>query len=215
MANDICLLKKLYNGGKEEIKKKLEEFQGVLKQSDERVFAELAFCICTPQSKATTCWKVIESLMKNKLLYTGDERGIRPFLNVIRFGDNKSKYIVQARGFFSNNGLDIKEKILESKNSFQLREWLVENIKGFGMKEASHFIRNIGFDYENQLAILDRHIMKNLEEFGVIKEIPKTITEKIYLEIENKMKAFAMKLGISLYELDLLLWSKETGMIFK
>jgi N-glycosylase/DNA lyase len=91
----------------------------------------------------------------------------------------------------------------------------VKNIKGIGLKEASHFIRNIGFDYENQLAILDRHILKNLKEFGVINEIPKTLTSKKYLEIENRMKKFAERIDISLYELDLLLWSKETGIIFK
>lgn len=205
----------LYKIKKYDIGKRLEEFQGVLSHSDERIFAELAFCICTPQSKATVCWSAVETLMKNKLLYTGDTNQIRPFLNSVRFGENKAKYIVEARKLFTNDKLSIKKKISSFNNSFELRDWLVKNVKGIGLKEASHFIRNIGFDYENQLAILDRHILKNLKEFGVINEIPKTLTSKKYFEIENRMKKFAEAIDISLYELDLLLWSKQTGIIFK
>ncbi len=215
MVENTNSLIESYKTKKNDIDKKLKEFQEILDQSDERVFAELSFCICTPQSKATLCWKAVESLMKNRLLFVGDVNQIRPFLNVVRFGESKAGYIVDARDFFTSGRLYIKKKILCFNNSFELREWLAENVKGIGLKEASHFIRNIGFDYKNQLAILDRHIMKNLKEFDVIKEIPKTLTEKRYLEIEKLMKSFAERNNMSIYELDLLLWSKETGTIFK
>lgn len=215
MVKDISQLIESYKNKKVEIRKRLKEFQEVLNQSDERIFAELAFCICTPQSKATVCWKAISSLMKNRLLYNGKEEEIRPFLNAVRFYDKKAKYIIRARRFFTNDRLDIKNKILPFQTSLQLRNWLIKNINGLGLKESSHFIRNIGFDYRNQLAILDRHILKNLKEFGVIKEIPKTLTRKKYLGIEKKMKSFADKLNMLVYELDLLLWSKESGVVFK
>ena len=215
MPKNTDSLVELFKIKKDEIDKRLKEFQQVLSQSDERIFAELVFCICTPQSKAVLAWKAVESLMKNKLLYIGDIGQIRPFLNAVRFGENKSRYIVEARKLFTNGKLNIKNKISSFKSSSELRNWLVKNVKGIGLKEASHFIRNIGFDYENQLAILDRHILKNLKESGIINEIPKTLTSKKYFEIENRMKKFAEKIDISLYELDLLLWSKETGIIFK
>ena len=206
----------LYQIKKSEIQKKLEEFREVLNQSDERTFAELAFCICTPQSKAFACWNAISSLVKNNFLFIGNDKQVRSFLNSVRFADTKTKYIIEARNFFTENGkLKIKEKIKSFKNTFQLRDWLTGNIKGIGIKEASHFIRNIGFDYKNQLGILDRHILKNLKKFGVIKEIPKTMTRKKYLEIENKIRKFSERIGIPLYELDMLLWSKETGKVFK
>lgn len=95
-----------------------------------------------------------------------------------------------------------------------MREWLVKNVKGVGMKEASHFIRNIGFGGK-ELAILDRHILKNLKELKVIEKIPKKLTKKTYLEIEEKMREFCKMLGISMYELDMLLWYKETGKVLK
>lgn len=207
-------LLKLYSVKKDEIKKRIHDFSEVSKENDRRVFAELAFCLCTPQSRATVCWNAITSLTKDNLLFSGNEEQIRPFLNAVRFSESKTKYIVTARNFFTEDSdLKIKEKLNRKGNSQELRDWLVENIKGFGMKEASHFLRNVGL--AKDLAILDVHILKNLKDFGVIEEAPKSLTEKRYLEIEVKMKKFAEKIGIPFEELDLLLWSKETGIIFK
>ncbi len=207
------LLKK-YESRKVEIKSRLQEFLQVKNENDERLFAELSFCLCTPQSRATVCWNAISSLVKNNLLYTGTIEQIKPFLNAIRFNDNKSKYIIGAREMLSNGPtLKIKGLLNSFENQFELREWLVENVKGMGYKEASHFIRNIGMG--NELAILDTHILKNLEKYEVIDSIPKSLSKKTYLDIEAKMKAFAGKIGIPFDELDLLLWAEETGFIFK
>ncbi|MEM3068866.1 MAG: N-glycosylase/DNA lyase [Nitrososphaerales archaeon] len=214
MEKGLDQLIKAYQTKRDEIQRRLLEFKRILNESNERVFAELAFCICTPQSKATTCWEIISSLMRNGLLFKGNEEQIRPFLDAIRFGDNKAKYIVYARRFFTeNSNLKIKEKIQSFDNVFKLREWLANNILGIGMKEASHFLRNIGLGKD--LAILDRHILKNLKEFGVINEIPKSISKKVYVDIEDKMREFSKRINIPMDELDLLFWSKETSMIFK
>lgn len=209
-------LLEIYKGRKKEIRTRLEEFKNVFDRTDEKLFSELAFCILVPQSKAMTTWNAVQTLERNGLLLKGDENRIRPFLQAVRFGENKSKYLVEARKMFTENGrMNIKEKLSDIKDDPVLfREWLLKNVKGLGMKETSHFIRNVGLS-KNQLAILDVHILKNLKEFGVIEEIPKSLTRKRYLEIEAKMKEFAGKLGILLDELDLLLWSKETGVIFK
>jgi N-glycosylase/DNA lyase len=207
-------LKEKYEIRKNEIKNRMLDFKKVFDEDDERVFAELAFCLCTPQSKAIHCWKAVETLMKNRLLYTGDESQIKPFMNAVRFNENKSRYIVGARKLFSPNGkLEIKNKLQSFNNVYELREWLYENVNGLGMKEVGHFLRNIGLG--NQLAILDVHILKNLHKHGVIQEIPKSLTKKKYLEIEQSMKKFAQDIDIPFEELDLLLWSEETGIVFK
>ncbi len=212
--NSLERLIEIYKVRRDEIQRRLSEFKKILSESNRRIFAELAFCICTPQSKAKNCWEIISSLMKNGLLFNGNEEQIKPFLNSIRFGENKAKYIVNARRLFTEDDtLKIKEKIQLFNDPFKLREWLVENILGIGMKEASHFLRNIGLGKD--FAILDRHILKNLKEFNVIKDIPKSISKKVYLDIENKMREFSKQINIPMDELDLLLWSKETGIIFK
>lgn len=209
-------LLELYESKRREIRKRLEEFRTVLEKSDEKIFSELAFCILTPQSKALTSWNAVLALERKDLLLKGSVEQIRPFLQAVRFPENKSRYLVEARKLFTANGrMNIRDKLSEVKDEpFLFREWLLKNVKGFGMKEASHFIRNVGFS-KNQLAILDVHILRNLKEFGVIDEIPKSLTKKKYLELENKMKEFGNRLGIILDELDLLLWSKETGIVFK
>ena len=74
-------------------------------------------------------------------------------------------------------------------------------------------LRNLGFG-EN-IAILDRHILKNLKELNVIEEIPKSISEKKYYEIEEKMREYSKFSKIKMDELDLVLWYKQTGEIFK
>ena len=81
-----------------------------------------------------------------------------------------------------------------------------------GWKEASHFLRNIG---HRNLAILDRHILRNLVRAGVLHRLPKTLTAKRYLLIEEKFKDFAERMDIPMDELDLLFWSMETGEILK
>mgnify|MGYP001596399044 FL=1 len=108
--------------------------------------------------------------------------------------------------------MDYKDYI-DEKDILKTREWLAENVKGIGYKEASHFLRNIGFG--KNLAILDVHILKNLKNHGVIKKIPKSLTKREYLNIENKLREFCKKINIPMDELDLLFWSKETGFIFK
>lgn len=207
-------LMKRYEKKRKEIKRRLLQFGQVWKESDEKIFAELAFCFCTPQSNARTCDLAVMSMLKTGILFRGDAEMIkRHLIGNVRFHNSKSRYIVEARDIFSCRGdIVIKNKLMHN-NPFRIREWLVQSVRGLGYKEASHFLRNIGMG-EN-IAILDRHILKNLAKYSVIDEVPKTLTKNRYLEIEKKMKKFSEKLGIPFAELDLLFWSEETGEIFK
>jgi N-glycosylase/DNA lyase len=209
----IIQLKKLHEIKKPEILKRLEFFKKVYNKTNKEIFAELCFCILTPQSKAEVCDEIINKLVNSQLLFKGNINNIMPYLKKTRFYRNKSRYIIKSRKFFQNNGkIKIKDKLCLN-NIMAARDWLVENIKGIGYKEASHFLRNIGFG-EN-LAILDVHILRNLKKVGVIKELPKSITKKRYLNIENKFKKFSDRIKIPMAHLDLLFWSLETGKIFK
>lgn len=208
-------LKKLYSFRKREISRRLEEFKRLwLNGKDEDIFEELAFCILTPQSKAKVCWNSIERLREKNLLFKGSLEEIRERIRDVRFKNKKADYLVGARTFFSKNGrIYIKSALQQFKDIHECREWLVRNITGLGYKEASHFLRNIGFG--DKIAILDRHIMRNLKELNIIKAIPKSLSRSQYLSIEKKMSAFSKKINIPLSHLDLILWCKETGEIFK
>lgn len=202
-----------YRKKRYQIKKKLKEFGDLYKSNDECIFKELCFCILTPQSKAIYCDEAVKELVRSGLLLKGEKSDIKINLRRVRFPNNKASYLIAARKAFKNSGrFDIKSKIDEG-NIFKTREWFVKNIKGLGYKEASHFLRNIGFG--NDIAILDRHILRSLKRYGIIKKIPSLINRKIYLNVENKMRGFSLKIGIPLQELDLLFWSEQTGFIFK
>ncbi len=208
-------LLKVYENIRKTIVKRLDEFREIGKNaSEEQLFAELAFCLLTPQSKARICLAAVERLQANGALYHGDYDAILSELKGVRFKARKAAYILKARALFTKNGeLSIRSVLEKFDDPFQMREWLVMNIKGMGYKEASHFLRNIGMG--SQLAILDRHILKNLKLLGVIHEVPKSLTRPRYLEIETKMANFADEIGIPLDHLDLLLWYNETGEVLK
>ncbi|RJS72670.1 N-glycosylase/DNA lyase [ANME-2 cluster archaeon] len=199
----------------DEIESRLAEFDRIRKIGDDKaIFAELVFCILTPQSKARVCWAAVENLLDKNLLLKGESDQILGELHGVRFKYKKSEYVVEARDKLSIDGkIAIKSRISRFSDVCDAREWLVRNVKGIGYKEASHFLRNIGFG-EN-LAILDRHILKNLRSLGVIAEIPDSLSRRRYLEIERGMMEFADRVKIPMSHLDLVMWYNEAGEVFK
>lgn len=184
------------------IKKGLKDFSSLPKKE---YIHELIFCLLTPQSQAKKCWEAVVQLKET----SSEKQAISACLSKkTRFHNNKTRYILEAK----NNWEKISNKI-ETLETIALRNWLADNVLGMGMKEASHFLRNIGKS-NNQIAILDRHILKNLKSLEIIKSIP-SLNKKNYLKIEDKFKAFSKKIGIPIDHLDLLFWSEEEGTIFK
>jgi len=207
---------KLHKRLKYEIKKRLSEFRNIWENgTEEDIFNELVFCLLTPQSRAKSCYSAVCGMIDEDLIRNGNHKQISNILkSKTRFHNTKAQNIVKARNMFLKNGqITLREPISRFKEPLEAREWLVDKIKGMGYKEASHFLRNIGLG--NELAILDRHILKNLVVLGVIKNIPTSLSKKRYLEIEADMKKFAENIKIPMAHLDLLLWYTETREIFK
>ncbi len=208
----ISQIRARFEQKKPAIQSRLNEFKQIfLEGNNKKLFAELAFCLCTPQSRAVICDKAIKNLEKTGMLFSGNSKEIENNLDGVRFNSNKAKWIVEAREKYLKN---LSKTLKSFRTSESAREWIVENIKGIGMKEAGHYLRNIGFEGEH-LAILDRHILKHLVEEKIISEVPKSLTPKVYLEIESKMKKFSERAGLSLHELDLFWWSEESGIVLK
>ena len=206
-------LKKLYLNLKNSILEKLKEFEKIRSYgTDKDLFIEMVFCLLTPQSSALLCWETVNKLKEENLIFKGNWKELSNVVHPVRFKNNKAKYIVEARKFLKG-GFSIKKKLSEFGDDYQRRDWLVSNIKGYGFKEASHFLRNTGFG--RNLAILDRHILKNLKKNGIIKEIPSSLSKKKYFEIEIDMQNWSRDLGIPIDYMDYILWYKETGVIFK
>lgn len=198
-------VKEEYKKRRFEIQSKLEEFEENKDLGKEDLFLELCFCLSTPQSKAEMAEKVINK--KNKeLLIQGSEKDVANLLKgFVRFHNHKACYIVEARKFMG---------LLDNlpKEPEEARKLLVDNIKGLGMKEASHFLRNIGY---RDICIIDNHITNCLCELKVLPSNKKPSSEKQYLEVEQKMKDYSKKVNIDVDELDLVFWSSKTGKIVK
>ncbi len=191
------------------VKNRIKEFEKIGKSSEERIFSELCFCILTANFNAERAIRIQEEI-GSAFLSLG-KRELAKKLKKLghRYPNTRAEYIVDAR-----KKLNELMKVLNEKNTdeFEKREWIVKNIKGLGYKEASHFLRNIG--YKN-LAIIDFHILDLLWKNGFIEEKPKSLTKNKYLEIERILKTIAEKIDITLAELDLYLWYIETGKVLK
>ncbi len=196
-----------YEKLKGDIRKRLKEFAEVY--SDD-YFYELCFCLLTPQSKAKSAIAAVEELKKDDFYQTAfnPTEILRNPKRYVRFHNQKAKRLLDARKNYSA----ILSIIKSDTDAKEKRNTLAKTVCGFGLKEASHFLRNIGY---RDLAILDRHILKHLALCGVLNGTPKVGSPKAYFEIEDKFLDFAEQIGVSIDELDLLFWSYETGEILK
>ncbi len=188
---------------KEKIQSRLNEFKTL---TEKQQFQEFLFCLLTPQSNAQRCWQAVEQI---SLLQSINQELVFSILKTrTRFHITKTKRILQA-----NETWNIIIPYLNNPNRKELRKFIAKTVNGYGLKEASHFLRNIGKS-DNQIAILDRHILKNLQNLNLIKE-NKVKSPRQYFEIENIFLNFANSINIPPDELDLLWWSQENGEIFK
>jgi N-glycosylase/DNA lyase len=192
---------------KREIRRRLSDFGSV---KPEEYFYELAYCLLTPQSSAMNAGKAVEKLRAAGFHKHHVEPAglLRQKDSYVRFHNTKGKHLQEAKRRFP----EILAALSDGRSSEELRAWLVKSVRGLGWKEASHFLRNIG---HRNLAILDRHILKNLQGHSIIPSLPKTMSAKRYLAIEEKFREFSGSVGIAMDELDLLFWSRETGKILK
>jgi N-glycosylase/DNA lyase len=211
----ISELKRDYRAKRPLIVKRLAEFKKQYEKGDRAIFEELCYCIITAGSSAKMGMKTVAALQD--ILHSGSERELRTRAQAhrVRFWRLRTSYIYHTREYLRDAcGLEMR-RLLESFDCPESRrDFFAQNksIKGLGYKEASHFLRNIGF---SGYAILDKHIMNSLREMGVISKSMRQTTRSGYLKIENRLRKFADEIGIDMDHLDLLLWSRKTGEILK
>jgi N-glycosylase/DNA lyase len=182
--------------------------------SDEKLFEELTFCIFTAAASARMGLRSIESLRPS--LMQGSIRQIqRSLRHKHRWPRSRGAYVFETREYLRGHcGLRVRNLLEGFADQESRRDFFAANprVRGLGYKEASHFLRNIGF---RGYAILDKHVLSRLAELGVIQDPKPPSTKRKYLELERQMKVFAARSGIDFDELDLLLWYTKTGEILK
>ncbi len=209
------LIKRTHRERRAEIRRRLHEFELILETgSDEKLWEEMVFCFFTGGCSAKMGLRSIEAT-RHLLMSASQPEIADALVGSHRYPNARSRYITFTRGnLFGNGRISLKRKLVSFTDPLERRDWLVKDpgIKGLGYKEASHFLRNIGF---KGYAILDKHVLNCLGELGVIGDPRPPSTRARYLEAESRLKAFSFELGIDPDEMDLVLWSIKTGEILK
>jgi N-glycosylase/DNA lyase len=199
----------------DEIRARLDEFAAILKQGDDVVlFEEMVFCFFTGGCSAVMGIRSLDAI-KSILLTADREQFANALAGRHRYPNARARYVAESRDFLQSElGLRLREKLSSFEDALDRRDWLVreKGIKGLGYKEASHYLRNIGY---KGYAILDKHVLNCLAELKIIDDPKPPNTRTKYLRVEVQLKQLAALTGIDFDELDLVLWSMKTGVILK
>jgi N-glycosylase/DNA lyase len=190
---------------------RIAEFLEVNDKDTYAWFEELTYCLLTAYSSAERGQLCVDALCDCRALLDGEIGEVAETLRRQghRFAERRAEYIVEARKLAP----DLKRTIEGFSNARDARKWLVENVKGLGWKESSHFLRNVGYF---DVAILDRHIVSNMREHGLIQDDGKKgLTKRHYLECERLLEYVAERVDMTLGEMDLYLWYRKTGKVLK
>ncbi len=213
----IDRLREAHGTRRAEIRRRLGEFRSVWKSgSDTRLWEELVYCIFTAGASARMGLRAVAAV--RPLLLHGTREALTTELTrppAYRFYNVRAEHVVKTRDYLrASFSMQIRKQLKQLRDPFARRDWLARNpgITGLGYKESSHYLRNIGF---RGYAILDKHIVRSLNELGVVDSPKPPTTRKRYLDAETRMRAFAEQIGIDFDELDLALWSMKTGEVLK
>ena len=193
------------------VEDRVDEFRCVHEMDSQKWYEELVYCLLTAYSSASMGQRCLDALLGGGLM-EGSVEDIRACLveEGHRFANRRAEYIYDTREMAPR----IKGVIQGFDDPMDARQWLVENVKGLGWKEASHYLRNVGYF---GLAIIDRHILSNMVEHGLIteEESRKGLTKRRYHAYEGVLEKVALRLGMAPGELDLYLWYRKTGKVLK
>ncbi len=208
-------IKENYPRKASKIRNRLKEFEDIFQSASERVlFEELVFCIFTAGTSAKMGLNALNAV-KDILPDADDKQLSKRLRGIYRFPNIRAKHIVSTRKYLACiHGGKLRPILLSFEDPIERRDFfaLEKGIKGLGFKEASHFLRNIGF---RGYAILDKHILKCLYELDIVESPCRARSRSEYLEIENNFRIFSEENGFDFDEMDLFLWSEKAGEILK
>lgn len=210
----------------ETLKEKSNERKNWLDITEEQIWKELCFCILS----ANVSYDLVKSCItvlkdegyldikqltnnknsKNKLFNILNSSKFEPkkkdgTLRKYRYPKVRSEQIIKAAKFIYLENKSIKQILKNFESDVNARNYLALNISGLGIKEASHFLRNI--HYSESLAILDIHMLEFLRQRTLIQfKKGRTLTKSIYLKIETVLRNYVKFHKLNLSVFDLAVW---------
>lgn len=191
------------------VEERMRGFDRIRDEGPDRLFLELSFCLLTANFQSAKSIAIQDEIGTGFLTLSAVELETRLRSLGYRFPRVRAGFIVEARAH-----RDALPEVVYGPGltDVERRDWLAANVKGLGLKEASHFLRNVGVP---AFPIVDRHIVRVLHESGVIDAVPKSITKRAYLRIESAMDELARATDLDHGRLDYYLWYLVTGSVLK
>ena len=145
---------------------------------------------------------VVEALTDPLLVpvHDGSQRWVRP-----RFKNRLASLLAKTIFEIYGQSRTIRGFLSDAENAREAREILMEHVCGFGPKQASLFLRRVG--YCTDLAVLDVHVLDYLELARGLSLSPGKLGRlSQYEEIENTFQEIAAEFGYSMGCVDLATW---------
>ncbi len=148
----------------------------------------------------TVCMYIIEEL--NMPLYPPYRNGKG---SRYPYPKSKSQYIIKTGlEIYKNSFTSIKHILRTSRDENMTRETFVKICTGIGPKQASLFLRNIG--YSENLAILDSHVIHYMYLLGMRDKKTRIYTMNDYSKYEDILLFYADSLNKTLATVDIAIW---------
>ncbi len=191
------------------VRQRMGEFKAKGASGEDALFSELCFCLLTANYTSEGGIRIQEAVGQGFMALRPSALAARLRGLGYRFPNARARYIVEARKHHGTLG----PALSCGKSDPELRDDLASGVLGLGLKESSHFLRNVG---RSGVAIIDFHIIDLLAREGLIERPEgRSLTRRRYLEIEGVLGRLSSGAGVSQGELDLYLWYMETGKILK
>jgi N-glycosylase/DNA lyase len=204
---------------------------------DEELAFDLAVCIASSQARFEVAEASVRALQGEGLLSwtarrVGESRlrkqiaavlgaGVtlpgRQGSAVLRFPNRTAALLAATATRIGRGQLQMRAILGESKGGRSARCRLVAGVNGFGPKQASLFLRRVGFTSE--LAVLDRHVVDYLRIcHGSVIALGQLGRLRVYEAVEGQFCGIAASQGIAVGRLDLAVWvavrvAKDVGTI--
>jgi N-glycosylase/DNA lyase len=130
-------------------------------------------------------------------------------LRKYRFPNVRASHLVECAKRIYRGKIGLKNLLRSFDSDELLRDYIVEMFPGMGLKESSHFIRNIG--YSSNLAIIDVHLVSFLKELKLLPNDNISITPKNYFYLEKIIRQISKDLKLNLAILDNAIWHYIRG----
>lgn len=197
-------------------------------RSENKLLSELILCILSSQEKYEVALAIMKELQKQHVLrvpknktefkeiklqlkyilqnpveYKSNEQN---YSRRLRFFVKKTKYIIDTIESIYLNNMTIREILQLEDCILETRKNIIKFCSGLGPKQASMFLRNIG--YHTEFAVLDKHVIDYMRLIG-LTSVSETSFSNIttYQKMEVKLKSYADSFNLNLLHLDLAIWT--------